>query len=278
MTVELQDVVTLDRARAEARAGRLAEAGRLLDGVGAPSVAGLDLRARVYAQLGELDRADACWAEALRLDPGHTDARRGRAAIARLRSGRPGPLRLAVAATAFVVVVGGIASAGLVGSAPPAVLVQPSATQQPPSLSPSASPSASPPVVSAADRVAGLFVMDGVRVQRQGEDVRLVFTIGIFSADTRFAGGAAALLDAVGRRLPEARVTVTVVGHTVAVAGGRTSGGSTTAYARAQAAAVRLAAASGLPLTDFTLATADQAEGPWPDAPLNRTVTLVLHP
>jgi hypothetical protein len=105
-----------------------------------------------------------------------------------------------------------------------------------------------------------------------------VFTAGLFTSDLRLADGARTVLRTVGGRLRQAGVTVTVVGHTVPVAGGRTSGGSTTAYARAQTVAGHLSTSSGLPLTTFTLATADQSQGPWPEPDRNRTVTLLLRP
>jgi hypothetical protein len=69
---------------------------------------------------------------------------------------------------------------------------------------------------------------------------------------------------------------VTVVGHVVAVPGGRIRGGSWVALARAQVVAARLAAESGLPLTSFTLRSADQTDGPHPWAARNRTVTLLI--
>jgi hypothetical protein len=120
--------------------------------------------------------------------------------------------------------------------------------------------------------------MRGVKAEVRTGDVRLVFTAGVFSADTTLAPGAEALLVGVGRRLSRVEVTTTVVGHTVPVRGGRVSGGSVVAYARAEVAAQRLATAAGLPLTAFVLATADQSEGPWSEAARNRTVTILLRP
>ena len=64
----------------------------------------------------------------------------------------------------------------------------------------------------------------------------------------------------------------------VAVPGGRTSGGSSVAHGRALRAAQQLADGSGLPLTAFTLVSADQADGPFPDAARNRTVSLLVTP
>ena len=43
-------------------------------------------------------------------------------------------------------------------------------------------------------------------------------------------------------------------------------------------AARELAAASGRPLAEFVLVSAEQSEGPFPDARRNRTVTILLRP
>ncbi|MFJ6675790.1 hypothetical protein ACIQMJ_32200 [Actinosynnema sp. NPDC091369] len=72
-------------------------------------------------------------------------------------------------------------------------------------------------------------------------------------------------------------VRVTVLGHTAVVPGGPAAGGSPVALARASAAAQVLAAAGGLPLTAFTLGSADQSDLPHPaDPDRNRTVTLLV--
>lgn len=273
MTVALRDALTLDQARSAARSGDLDHAVRLLDGVVSPTAAALDLRARVHAQRGELDRADKYWEQALLLDPDYADARRGRETIARLRRHRPIRAVVITAAVAALA-IGGVAVASARTESPsPLPLPLPSPSVALPS------PTASrPPPVDRLTEIARLVSVPGVRTDRRADDIRVVFSSGVFSSGTRLADGAPALLGTVGKRLRTAHVTVTVIGHTVPVAGGRTSGGSTTAYARAQVAARRLAAASGLPLTSFTLATADQSDGPWPDAARNRTVTLLLHP
>jgi hypothetical protein len=281
MTAALHDALTLDQARSAARSGDLDHAVRLLDGVASPTAAALDLRARVHAQRGELDRADRYWAQALLLDPDHAGARQGRETIARLRRRRP--IRAVVLTTAVAALAVGAVAVASARTGSPAPSSLPSSL---PSSSPVPAPSvalpsptaASPPPVDRRTEIGRLVGVPGTRIDRRAEDVRVVFTSGLFSSGTRLANGSSALLGTVGKRLRTARVTVTVVGHTVPVAGGRTSGGSTTAYARAQVAAQRLAAASGLPLTSYPLATADQSEGPWPDAARNRTVTLLLRP
>jgi hypothetical protein len=288
----LHDRITLGQAHTAAWAGDLDRAARLLDDLDAAmasSPASLDLRARIHAQRGDLDDADVCWARVLLLHPENPEAAAGRATIARIRAGRPArPLltagRVAVLAAVLVTVV----AADLVrihygdGDPPPATAAAP------PDPAPAEIQRLERQIAAAQDqtrvrsreldRIAATFTIPGVRAQRRATDVRLVFTDGLFRSGTDLARGSRPLLARVGRRLTGLRVSTTVVGHTVAFPGGRTSGGSPTAYARAQVAAQELATAAGLPLTAFTLATADQSAGPHPEAPRNRTVTLVLRP
>ena len=244
----LGEDLDLDRARQAARSGDLDGALALL--AGAESVAALDLRARVRAQRGEFAEADATWERVLALDPDHEGAAAGRKAIA----ARPRRRLLAPA-------VGGVVVLMLLGGAvwwarpsgPPPSQALPAATPTAAPVTPS--PSA-PPSPSAGDRLAARLEGPDRTVTRAGEDVRVVFDDGLFSRGEVLAPEAAGTLGRVGRALRGTDVTVTVVGHVVSVAGGRTSGGSTVALARAQVAAARLSAASRLPLTAFTLVSA----------------------
>ncbi|WP_033344629.1 hypothetical protein [Catenuloplanes japonicus] len=288
MSTALHYALTLDRAWAAARDGDLERAARLLDPI-APTIAVLDLRARIHAQRGDLARADACWAQVQRLDPQHEPARRGRAAIAAHRYRRP-----AMAGAAVLVLVALVAG-GVVWLPAPAEAPLPAAAP-PEAPVPAAAPTTIDPEVqrvrqqmdelaaSAAlhrqrlSEIAAALAMPGLVTEPRDDDVRVVFDLGLFTGDTRLAEGAFTTVTAVGRRLPDLRVTATVVGHSVPVAGERNSGGTTTAYARAQVAAGLLSEASGLPLTAFTLATADQSQGPHPETARNRTVTLLVRP
>ena len=288
----LPDRIALGQAHAAAWAGDLDRAARLLDDLDAAmasSPASLDLRARIHAQRGDLDRADACWARVLLLDPADRAATAGRAKIARIRAGRPArPLLTAGRVAVLVAVLVTAAAADLAwihygdGDPPPATATAP------PDPAPAEIQRLERQIAAAQnqtrvrsrelDRIAATFKIPGVRAERRATDVRLVFTNGLFRSGTDLAPGSRPLLVRVGRRLTDLRVSTTVVGHTVPFPGGRTSGGSPTAYARAQIAAQELAAAADLPLTAFTLATADQSAGPHPEAPRNRTVTLLLRP
>ncbi|SBW22741.1 hypothetical protein FDG2_3061 [Candidatus Protofrankia californiensis] len=128
------------------------------------------------------------------------------------------------------------------------------------------------------DAIAKGLALPGVSVERRAEDVRVVFETGLFPRNAEISRKGGSLLAEIGRRLAGMNVTTTVAGHAVAVPGGRTSGGAGVALDRARVAVGYLAAGGRLPLTAFTLVSADQAQGPFPDAPRNRTVTLVITP
>jgi type VI secretion system protein ImpK len=123
-------------------------------------------------------------------------------------------------------------------------------------------------------RVAG----PGVVVQRQPNAVRVVFTEGVFTAGTDLSPTGQTALDALGKRLPGLKATITVTGYSVVVPGGSGSGGSQTALLRARAATQELSTASGLPLTAFTMQSGDQAHPPYRTDAQNRTVTITLTP
>jgi hypothetical protein len=133
-----------------------------------------------------------------------------------------------------------------------------------------------------ARRVAGT----GVVVQRvsaagavvQHGAVRVVFTEGVFADGTDLNASGEQALDVLGQRLPGLKATITVTGYSVVVPGGTNSGGSRTALLRARVATQELSAASGLPLTAFTLQSGDQAHPPYRTDAQNRTVTVTLTP
>ncbi|WP_051570895.1 hypothetical protein [Cryptosporangium arvum] len=300
--------LTLHRARSAAYVGDLETASALLaeldpggDGPhpGEPGADAFDLRARVRAQRGEYGAADEDWARVLALRPGDPDAVAGRATLARLAAGRRvrpvyTPARavallaaaLLVASTTAVVWVGtdrgeatgDPAAAGLrreVATLRAERDARAAAEARQREAGAAAAARHRERLTAVASAFAGL---PGVRVEQRSADVRLVFTSGVFASSTELTPAAGPVLAAVGRRLRTLEVVTTVVGHTVAVPGGRTSGGSVVGYGRAQVAARELAVASGRPLAQFALVSAEQSEGPFPDARRNRTVTILLRP
>ncbi len=300
MPTSVRSELALYQAQAAAWAGDLAEAGRLLDELDTPrSVGVLDLRARVHAQLGELDEADRCWSQVQELAPDDPGAVEGRRTIERIRAGRSrvrpvvttGRVSVAAAALACVVLAGG--ATWLASGAPQgddARLRQEAERAQDLEERLAASDSARAAAddersaaetrhKQALDDIAGLLSMPGVVVERRDGDVRVSFEAGLFGANgVTVSRDGSALLTELGRSLATMPVDTTIVGHAVAVAGGPATGGAGIALDRAQAAAERLAEGGGLPLTAFTLVSGDQADGPFPDAARNRTVTLLIAP
>jgi flagellar motor protein MotB len=120
--------------------------------------------------------------------------------------------------------------------------------------------------------------LPGVLLRRGGESVTVLFETGLFPHDTVITREGAALLGRIGRRLADMDVTTTVTGHTATVPGSPSSGGSALALARARVAVDHLSRDGGPPLTAFTLTSGDQRGAPFPDAPRNRTVTLLVTP
>lgn len=299
---ELQIQLALYQARMAAREGKLEEALRLLDELDteAPSVAVLDLRARLHAQRGEFAEADRCWARVQELVPDDREAAEGRRTIEEILAGRRRGRPLVTAGRAAAAV---LACAVLAGGAAVALSGQSDQGATPPMAGGTLAPqedenarrvraledrlaaidaeraAAAGRRAQALDAIAEKLAMPGVLVQRRDDEVRVLVETGVFGPDSTVPSrqGRAVLLE-LGRRLAELDARTTVVGHAVAVPGGPASGGSLIALDRAQAAASLLAEGGGLPLTAFTLVSADQQEAPFPDSARNRTVTLLVAP
>ncbi len=284
--------LTLYRARTAARAGDLDEAARLLAALDTEPAAVLDLQARVHAQRGELAEADRCWERVQESRPDSQAAAAGRAQIERIRAGRrrARPVVTTGRVAAAAVLVCTLAVGGVVWSLGDTREPTPTATgtqdaervralEERLAVIERERAATVAGQSQALDAIAASLTMPGVVVHRRAEDVQVVFDTGMFGGDSAVvAQESAALLRELGRRLAMTPAGTTVVGHAVAVPGGRASGGAPIALDRARAAAEQLAEGGGLPLTAFTLATADQQAGPHPDASRNRTVTLLLTP
>jgi hypothetical protein len=280
----------------------LARASALLVELGeSGGVAGWDLLARVEAQRGRWEEADACWARVQELEPDHVGAARGRKVVAGIVAGRRRARPLAqppVVAGAALLLTGAVVAGAVVGVA--AVV-----GDDPVVAVPQSTPSADPRVAeeraradelqrqlnekAAARRAAAARLsqqldalsasvrVPGVSVSRQGGSVRVLFQRGLFSRGTSLTSDGAETLARVGTALPRSDATITIVGHSVPTSGSE-RGGSGTALARARVAAQELSGVTGLPLTSFTLTTADQSAGPFREPARNRTVSLVLTP
>lgn len=312
MTAVVADVrrqVALGRAAESARQGELGAAAALLvelDEAGEASPEVLDLLARIRAQQKRWDEADALWARVQETAPDDPAAAAGRRTVAAIRGHRRAarPVLPILAGATAIVVVAGLVVAGIAGGVV-ALGDSDEPTAQPVGLQSTPGPT-SVPTSGAQERAAELarqlaaleaqrraaaaamaskldviqrrVAGPGVMVQRQPNAVRVVFTEGVFTAGTDLSPSGHTALDALGKRLPGLKATMTVTGYSVVVPGGSGSGGSQTALLRARAATQELSAASGLPLTAFTMQSGDQAHPPYRTDAQNRTVTITLTP
>ncbi|MGI5151990.1 tetratricopeptide repeat protein [Plantactinospora sp. CA-294935] len=296
--------LAVSRATAAARRGDLDGAAQILAALESDEPVTLDLLARIRAQQGRWREADECWATVQAIDPGHEGAAAGRRAVAAILAGdrRPRPVappvRLA-AAGAVVTVALAAGTVVVLSSLPASPPTKPAASTGTPTPDTAAldaerrraaelqgrlqqieadRAAAAQALSARLDAIARGVTLPGVVVKRRPDTVEVYFRKGLFSRDAWLTTNGAEMLAVVGRRLPDLDVAVTVVGHSVPVPGGRTSGGSGTALTRARVAARELAEAGDLPLTAFTLRSADQSQGPFREPARNRTASLVLTP
>ncbi|TDC40633.1 hypothetical protein E1211_00545 [Micromonospora sp. 15K316] len=295
--------LAVSRAAAAARRGELEAAAELLTGLETEDLSVFDLLARIRAQQGRWRDADECWARVQAGDPEHAGAAEGRRILAGIVAGkRPSrpvaqPGRVAVAGGVLVVAAVAGGAVAVAGDDPrrPVATAPAAATSSPTEAGEeqrrraeelahrlaqveAERSAAAERLTTRLDVISRRLTMPGVIVKRGSGTVEVYFREGLFIEDTRLTADGAALLDRVGRRLDGLDASITVVGHSVPVPGGRTSGGSGTALSRAEDAARQLAEASGLPLTAFAMRSAEQSERPFEREARNRTVSLVLTP
>jgi outer membrane protein OmpA-like peptidoglycan-associated protein len=298
---QLTDELAVARAAELARSGDHTGALAALAAAPSPPTVGrLDLTARIHAQLGAYDTADDAWRQAAQLGglpPGAFQAERARIAAERSGRSRRGSggrlwpllaalLAMALAAALAVLVVRSPANqdeataladvraqqADIVRS-----LGELEANQH---AQPSSAQEVLAPVEADLARPPGL---DG-----RAEPGKLVVAF----PDSPFGGAGAQLspegdaaLDELGRRLAPhtGRIALRVVGHTdetLPRPGGPFADNESLAFARALAAARRLADATGQPLESIAVAAAGADRAPFPNTSgqANRTVTIEIVP
>ncbi len=269
-----------------------------LDGDSPPT---LDLLARVYAQRGDLDAADAAWRRLLAIRPDDPDALAGRRLIAEIsahrRRRRPVPVLALAGAAVVALLVAGLVLVLPVRVDEPGVAVRSTRQVQTPEPEGAQRERARRLAAEEAMRLdeaaslrrqlatlAASLAGPGVGVERRKRDVRVVFHNGLFRPDgNEFTRTGRRDLERWARRLTGKAVAITVVGHGVLVPGGPSKGGSTVAMSRGLAAADVISDISGLPLTAFVATSAEQSASPHTQpGPLgqvrNRTVSLLVAP
>jgi type VI secretion system protein ImpK len=293
---DLRQQVAVTRATELARSGDLDSAAALLTDLSEP--AALDLLARIRAQQKRWAEADALWAQVQKTAPDDAAAAAGRKTVAAIRKHRRAA-RPVLPIVGAVVLVGAVVAGGLfaVGRGTDAPAAEP--VVQPTSATPTVDNGAEQRAAELARRLAEMEAQrrasaaalaaelatlqqqaaaPGVQAQRGTSVVRVVFLDGVFTAGTDLSPSGQAALDALGKRLPGMKASITVTGFSVVVPGGSSSGGSRTALLRARVATQQLSTASGLPLTAFTMQSGDQAHPPYRTDAKNRTVTVTLTP
>ncbi len=284
----------LAAAADQARAGDHVGALHTLDRLEEEGPEKWDLVARVHAQRGDLDAAEAAWRRVLAARPDDRDALEGLRRVAWIAAGgrRTNPLavRAPLVAAVALVVAGGVLLIPVLAG-----------TSAGPDAVPSALPTTASPVESVdraeeelkqrqdqlrarLDALATGVAGPGVRATRRDRDVEVVFDNGLFAPDsTEPTAEGRDELAAFAARLSGWAVTVTVFGHGVVVPGSPATGGSGVAVARAATAAEALSSGSGLAMTSFLVRSADQStvphQGTDPSVQAkNRTVTLLIAP
>jgi flagellar motor protein MotB len=297
---QLTDELAVARAAELARSGdRDGALAALAAAPGPPTVARLDLTARIHAQLGDYDAADAAWRQAAELG-GDRAFRAERDRIAAERSGRARRPRLKLwpilaALVAAVLVVAAVLT-----------LVPPSPEQdgdqgQAEGLSDIQAQQSE--IMRRLDQFEGAVapedVLAPVEADLSSPPGFLVRTDGatLVAAfpDSPFGGTGAQLspegdvvIAELGRRLAPhiKRINIRVVGHTDDTQprpGGEFADNESLALARALAAARRLTEATGQPLESIAIAAAGADRAPFPNTSpesrsSNRTVTVEIAP
>jgi flagellar motor protein MotB len=299
--LQLSDELAVARAAELARAGDPEGALAVLAAAPGPAtVARLDLTARIHAQLGNYDAADAAWRRAAELNGG--DAFRAeRDRVAAERSGRARrPRRALWPALAALVAAALVAAAVVVafGAPAPDPAGAPGRAGELSDLQAQQSE-----IMQRLDRIEGAVaprdVLGPVQADLAGPPGYLVRADGdalvVALPSSPFGGTGAQLspegdaaMAELGRRLaPHAdRIDVRVVGHTDDTQlrpGAEFADNESLALARGLAAARRLAAATGQPLESIAIATAGPDRAPFPNTSpdsrtSNRTVTIQVTP
>jgi flagellar motor protein MotB len=297
---QLTDELAVARAAELARSGdRDGALAALAAAPGPPTVGRLDLTARIHAQLGQYDAADAAWAQAAALG-GDGAFRAERDRVAAERSGRTRRPR-----GKLLPILAAVVAAVLVAAAVQ-ILVLPSPEpdgEQGQGGGLSGIQAQQSEIMRRLDQIEGAVAPEdvlapveadlssppGFLVRADGATLITAFP------DSPFGGAGAQLspegdsaIAELGRRLAPHidRIDIRVVGHTDDTqlrSGAEFADNESLALARALAAARRLAEATGQPLESIAVAAAGADRAPFPNTSpesrsSNRTVTIEIVP
>jgi flagellar motor protein MotB len=286
--------IKLLRATERAQDGDLEAALVLLSQI-QPTLAAIDLRARIELQRGNFESARALWNEVLEKSPGYASAKKGLRALDVAAS--RGRVWRRYALIAAPVLLGLVAltvflPASIKKAPEPNPLteraLQPSAAAEPPGVP---APQAIEPVHTAAVQKPIAMLPDielpaGVTLHRDGDSRSYVFDDALFSEGVHFSAGARERLTSFGRALEPhlEAIEIELVGHVDSnpeSTDRRFHDNTELALSRANAALGRLVRTTQIPGERFGLRAAGEHAGPFEGVgpnPRNRTVEIRVHP
>lgn len=287
--------IKLLRATERAQDGDLEAALVLLSQI-QPTLAAIDLRARIELQRGNHENARALWNEVLEKSPGYSNAKKGLRALDFAASrGRVWRRYLPVAG------LGLIGVAALAAVLPGAMklrqetkvmaptVVQPPAADERVASAAAALPQERAEPAAVAEPPAALpeiALPAGVTLRREGRSQSYVFDDALFSEGTRFSAGARDRLTALGRALEPHLdlISIELVGHVDSnpeSADPRFHDNTELALSRATTALGRLVRTTQIPAERFALRALAAQPGPFADVSQdarNRTVEIRVEP
>lgn len=279
--------IKLLRATERAHDGDLDAALVLLSQI-QPTLAAIDLRARIELQRGNLENARALWNEVLEKSPHHSSAKKGLRALEVTASRGRAWRRYAPVAGAVLVGLAALAVwlPASIKKTPATSAVSQNVVQPMAAASQAASIAIQPAAPAALDEAAAplpdIELPAGVTVRSDGHARSYVFDDALFSDGVRFSAGARDRLTALGRALQPHldAIAIELVGHVDSdpeSADRRFHNNTELALSRANAALGRLVRTTHIPADRLGLRALGAHPGPFEGVnrdPRNRTVEI----
>jgi outer membrane protein OmpA-like peptidoglycan-associated protein len=286
--------IKLLRATERAQDGDLEAALVLLSQI-QPTLAAIDLRARIELQRGNPENARALWNEVLEKSPGYASAKKGLRALDHAASRGRVWRRYALIAAPVLLGVAGLAvflpsvvKKAQEAAAVPESILQPTAAAERAASQPAVQPSepAANPVVEQPAAVPDIELPAGVTAHGDGHARSYLFDDALFSEGVRVTAGARERLTALGRALEPHLDTIAIelVGHVDSNPESddrRFNDNTELALSRANAVLGRLVRTTHISAERFALRAAGEHPGPFEDVrpdTRNRTVEIRVQP